>query len=94
MIFQESVVDLPCDRFSAWQFHAAWHALMASSATFYYFFVRSEHTDYRADLNDDLLERLKERSKHKSPIVCGEPYLNISAVRDIDALAGKQDIDL
>ena len=94
MICQESVVDLPCDRFSPWQFHAAWHALMASAATLYYFCVRSEHIDYRSDLDDKLLEKLKERSKYKSPVVCGEPYLNIRAARDVDALVGKKDIEL
>lgn len=94
MVCQEGVFEVPCDPFSAWQFHAAWHALNGSAVGLYYLYVRSEHFDYRSELDSALLAQLEERSSHCRPFTSSVPFLFVSAERKGDALTTKQKIEL
>ena len=94
LVCQESIIELPCDPFSLWQNHAAWHAFNGTAVGLYYLYIRSEHIDYRSELDETLLKKIEERSKVTFPIICRVPFFVFSASRSIDELTGKVKIDL
>ena len=49
LICQEQPVDLPCDPFSVWQFHAVWHVTIAFGLASLFMFYRSEFIGFEGE---------------------------------------------